>query len=36
VHRREFERILAINLKSVFYGCQAAIRHMIRRARARS
>jgi len=25
----EFERILAINLKSVFYGCQAAIRHMI-------
>jgi 3-oxoacyl-[acyl-carrier protein] reductase len=24
----EFERILAINLKSVFYGCQAAIRHM--------
>ena len=26
---QEFERILAINLKSVFYGCQAAIRHMI-------
>jgi 3-oxoacyl-[acyl-carrier protein] reductase len=25
----EFERILAINLKSVFYGCQAALRHMI-------
>ena len=25
----EFERILAINLKSVFYGCQAAIRHMV-------
>ena len=25
----DFERILAINLKSVFYGCQAAIRHMI-------
>jgi 3-oxoacyl-[acyl-carrier protein] reductase len=25
----EFERVLAINLKSVFYGCQAAIRHMI-------
>src|SRR5690349_1341609 len=25
----EFERILAINLKSVFYGCQAAIKHMI-------
>jgi 3-oxoacyl-[acyl-carrier protein] reductase len=25
----EFERLLAINLKSVFYGCQAAIRHMI-------
>ncbi len=25
----EFERILAINLKSVFYGCQAAVRHMI-------
>ena len=25
----EFERILSINLKSVFYGCQAAIRHMI-------
>src|SRR5207253_6792587 len=25
----EFERILAINLKSVFYGCQAAIVHMI-------
>jgi 3-oxoacyl-[acyl-carrier protein] reductase len=25
----EFERIFAINLKSVFYGCQAAIRHMI-------
>jgi len=25
----EFERILAINLKSVFYGCQAAIRYMI-------
>jgi 3-oxoacyl-[acyl-carrier protein] reductase len=25
----EFERILAINLKSVFYGCQAAIRVMI-------
>src|SRR5262245_14055095 len=24
----EFERLLAINLKSVFYGCQAAIRHM--------
>src|SRR3954469_15458651 len=24
----EFERILAINLKSVFYGCQAAIRVM--------
>jgi 3-oxoacyl-[acyl-carrier protein] reductase len=24
-----FERILAINLKSVFYGCQAALRHMI-------
>jgi 3-oxoacyl-[acyl-carrier protein] reductase len=28
----EFERILAINLKSVFYGCQAAIRHMIPQA----
>jgi 3-oxoacyl-[acyl-carrier protein] reductase len=27
----EFERILAINLKSVFYGCQAAIRHMVPR-----
>jgi 3-oxoacyl-[acyl-carrier protein] reductase len=25
----EFERILAINLKSVFYGCQAAVRHMV-------
>src|SRR5262249_19074418 len=25
----EFEKILAINLKSVFYGCQAALRHMI-------
>jgi 3-oxoacyl-[acyl-carrier protein] reductase len=25
----EFERILTINLKSVFYGCQAAIRHMV-------
>ena len=25
----EFERILAINLKSVFYGCQAALRHML-------
>ncbi|MEY3361101.1 MAG: hypothetical protein RL531_820 [Actinomycetota bacterium] len=25
----EFERILAINMKSVFYGCQAAIRHMV-------
>ena len=25
----EFERILAINLKSVFYGCQAALRYMI-------
>jgi 3-oxoacyl-[acyl-carrier protein] reductase len=25
----EFERILAINLKSVFYGCQAAIRYMV-------
>jgi 3-oxoacyl-[acyl-carrier protein] reductase len=25
----EFERILAINLKSVFYGCQAALRHMV-------
>ncbi|MBJ7283004.1 MAG: SDR family oxidoreductase, partial [Acidimicrobiia bacterium] len=25
----EFERILAINMKSVFYGCQGAIRHMI-------
>jgi 3-oxoacyl-[acyl-carrier protein] reductase len=25
----EFERLLAINLKSVFYGCQAAIRHMV-------
>jgi len=25
----EFERILAVNLKSVLYGCQAAIRHMI-------
>ncbi len=25
----EFERILSINLKSVFYGCQAAIRHMV-------
>jgi 3-oxoacyl-[acyl-carrier protein] reductase len=25
----DFERILAINLKSVFYGCQAAIRHMV-------
>lgn len=25
----EFERILSINLKSVFYGCQAALRHMI-------
>ena len=25
----EFERILAINLKSVFYGCRAAIRHMV-------
>lgn len=25
----EFERILSINLKSVFYGCQAAIKHMI-------
>jgi 3-oxoacyl-[acyl-carrier protein] reductase len=25
----EFERILAINLKSVFYGCQAAIRVMV-------
>src|SRR5215468_11176407 len=25
----EFERILAINLKSVFYGCQAAIRLMV-------
>jgi 3-oxoacyl-[acyl-carrier protein] reductase len=24
----EFERILAINLKSVFYGCQAAVRAM--------
>jgi len=24
----EFERVLAINLKSVFYGCQAAIRVM--------
>ena len=24
----EFERILAINLKSVFYGCQAALRVM--------
>src|SRR6266545_1480026 len=25
----EFERILAINLKSVFYGCQAAMRVMV-------
>jgi 3-oxoacyl-[acyl-carrier protein] reductase len=25
----EFERILAINLKSVFYGCQAALRVMV-------
>ena len=25
----DFERILAINLKSVFYGCQAAIKHMV-------
>jgi 3-oxoacyl-[acyl-carrier protein] reductase len=32
----EFERILAINLKSVFYGCQAAIRHMVRRVRVAS
>ena len=29
VSDEEFERILAINMKSVFYGCQAAIRHMI-------
>ncbi|MSO38486.1 MAG: glucose 1-dehydrogenase [Acidimicrobiia bacterium] len=28
----EFERILAINLKSVFYGCQAAMRVMSPRA----
>jgi 3-oxoacyl-[acyl-carrier protein] reductase len=27
----EFERILAINLKSVFYGCQAALRVMVPR-----
>ncbi|MBM3674904.1 MAG: SDR family oxidoreductase [Actinobacteria bacterium] len=27
----EFERILAINLKSVFYGCQAAMRVMVPR-----
>src|SRR5262245_62926952 len=25
----EFERISAFNLKSVFYGCHAAIRHML-------
>jgi 3-oxoacyl-[acyl-carrier protein] reductase len=29
VSDEEFERILSINLKSVFYGCQAAIRHMV-------
>ncbi|HET9730759.1 MAG TPA: SDR family NAD(P)-dependent oxidoreductase [Acidimicrobiia bacterium] len=29
----EFERILAINLKSVFYGCQAAIRRMVPQGR---
>jgi 3-oxoacyl-[acyl-carrier protein] reductase len=29
VSDEEFERILAINMKSVFYGCQAAIRHMV-------
>jgi 3-oxoacyl-[acyl-carrier protein] reductase len=30
VSDEEFERILAINLKSVFYGCQAALRVMTR------
>lgn len=27
----DLERILAVNLKSVFYGCRAAIRHMVPR-----